>query len=287
MLLDSLSVQPSVKTLIADKGVLYQKHYCTVAWCCPSRVNFFTGRLSHNTNITALSPPYGGWPKFLDQKLNTNYLPIWINESGIRTYYAGKFMNSYSVHNFDDPHPKGWTESSFLVDPYTYNYFHSHWTNGYTSKITPFDNIHTTNVTQQKALDMIDDAAKAGEQFFMQIAPVAPHVQLANGTASAPPAPEEFKGMYSDRVSPRVPNWNPDTPSGASWVYALPKLDADEVAFGDMHHVHRLENEAGIDAMVATIIQRLQDHKLLDNTYIIYTSDNGYKDHSFNFCNTY
>jgi arylsulfatase A-like enzyme len=172
MLLDSLSVQPNIRNLIGGNGILYEKHYCTVAWCCPSRVNLFTGRAAHNTNVTALSPPYGGWPKFADQRLNTNYLPVWINESGIRTYYVGKFMNSYTVNNFAMPaHPRGWTESNFLVDPYTYDYFHSRWTNGYTSTITLYDGIHTTNVTQQKALAFLDDAAEKGEQFFMMVTP--------------------------------------------------------------------------------------------------------------------
>ena len=77
-------------------------------------------------------------------------------------------------------------------------------------------------------------------------------------------------------MSPRVPNFNPDVPSGSSWVYALPKQTDAEVAFGDMHHVGRLENEAGIDVMVAALIQKLEDHKMLDNTYVIYTSDNGF-----------
>jgi arylsulfatase A-like enzyme len=58
-LLDSLSVQPNVQSLIGGKGVTYNKHYCTVAWCCPSRVNYFTGRTAHNTNLTSAQAPYG------------------------------------------------------------------------------------------------------------------------------------------------------------------------------------------------------------------------------------
>jgi N-acetylglucosamine-6-sulfatase len=113
LLLDSLSVQPNIRSLLGENGIFYEKHYCTVAWCCPSRVNLFTGRAAHNTNVTALSPPYGGYPKFLEQKLDDNYLPVWINKSGIRTYYVGKFMNAYSFSNFALPHPKGWTHSRF------------------------------------------------------------------------------------------------------------------------------------------------------------------------------
>lgn len=111
---------PNVKSMIGAEGVTYQKHYCTVALCCPSRVNFFTGRAAHNTNVTSLGLPYGGWQKFTQEGLNENYLPVWLNDAGIRTYYVGKFMNAYSKEMMSNPaHPKGWTDSSFLLDPWT------------------------------------------------------------------------------------------------------------------------------------------------------------------------
>lgn len=120
MLLDSMSAMPNVKSLLGDEGVTYQKHYCTVAWCCPSRVNFLTGRAAHNTNVTSTTPPYGGWPKFTEEGLNENYLPVWINDAGINTYYVGKLMNGYSKKLMANPsHPKGFTDSSFLLDPWT------------------------------------------------------------------------------------------------------------------------------------------------------------------------
>jgi arylsulfatase A-like enzyme len=120
MLLDSMSVMPNVNRLIGGEGVTFQKHYCTVAWCCPSRVNFFTGRAAHNTNVTSIDPPYGGWQKFAQEGLNDNYLPVWLKQAGIDTYYVGKFLNGYGRKNFETPkHPSSWTNSSFLVDPWT------------------------------------------------------------------------------------------------------------------------------------------------------------------------
>ena len=61
--------------------------------------------------------------------------------------------------------------TSFLVDPWTYNYFHSHWVNQGDDKVSPYPGEHTTLVTQGKALDMLDDAAQSNEQFFMMVAP--------------------------------------------------------------------------------------------------------------------
>lgn len=57
--LNSLSYQPLVKKYLIDKGLTFQHHYCTVAICCPSRVNLWTGLAAHNTNVTDVTPPYG------------------------------------------------------------------------------------------------------------------------------------------------------------------------------------------------------------------------------------
>jgi hypothetical protein len=66
------------------------------------------------------------------------------------------------------------TPISFLVDPYIANYLHSLWTNGVnaqsTADTTQYNGIHTTDVTSKKALDMIDEAANDGNQFFMMVA---------------------------------------------------------------------------------------------------------------------
>jgi arylsulfatase A-like enzyme len=59
-------------------------------------------------------------------------------------------------------------------------------------------------------------------------------------------------------------------------VYNIPKQSESEVQVGDTYHYHRLANEAGIDLMVAALVQKLEDHKILDKTYILYTSDNGF-----------
>lgn len=57
--LGSLSYQPLVKKYLIDNGLTFQHHYCTVAICCPSRVNLWTGLAAHNTNVTDVTPPYG------------------------------------------------------------------------------------------------------------------------------------------------------------------------------------------------------------------------------------
>jgi N-acetylglucosamine-6-sulfatase len=57
--MDSLSYMPHLKKNLIDHGTLFQRHYCTIALCCPSRVSLWTGRAAHNTNVTDVNPPYG------------------------------------------------------------------------------------------------------------------------------------------------------------------------------------------------------------------------------------
>ncbi len=41
--MDSLSYMPYLKEHIIDRGLSFNRHYCTVALCCPSRVSMWTG----------------------------------------------------------------------------------------------------------------------------------------------------------------------------------------------------------------------------------------------------
>jgi N-acetylglucosamine-6-sulfatase len=68
--MQSLDYMPILKKHITSKGTTFEKHYCTVSICCPSRVNIWTGLAAHNNNVTDVKPPYGGYPKFVQQGLN-------------------------------------------------------------------------------------------------------------------------------------------------------------------------------------------------------------------------
>lgn len=81
--MESLHYMPLLQKYLINEGTLFDRHYCTVSVCCPSRVNLWTGRAAHNTNVrpnpranprsifpthmlmyfiqvTDLFPPYGG-----------------------------------------------------------------------------------------------------------------------------------------------------------------------------------------------------------------------------------
>jgi hypothetical protein len=62
--MDSLDYMPLLKKYIADEGTRFERHYATTAQCCPSRASLWTGKTTHNTNVTDVRPPHGtlGFP---------------------------------------------------------------------------------------------------------------------------------------------------------------------------------------------------------------------------------
>lgn len=57
--MESMAHMPFLQKYLINEGTLYSNHFCTVALCCPSRVNLWTGKTAHNTNVTDIFPPYG------------------------------------------------------------------------------------------------------------------------------------------------------------------------------------------------------------------------------------
>ncbi|KAF8849477.1 Arylsulphatase [Acephala macrosclerotiorum] len=270
---------------LLDQGTYFDKHYCTTAVCCPSRVTLWTGKAAHNTNITDVNPPYGGYPKFVTQGFNEAYLPVWLQNAGYNTYYTGKLFNVHTVGNYDKPEAAGFTNSDFLLDPYTYNYLNSTFQRkGETPR--SYEGQYTTDVLAEKAFGLLDEAVRSEKPFFLTIAPIAPHGNInMNGSIlddspvfehTEPVSAERHQHLFKDVKVPRTKNFNPDEPSGANWLLTLPHQNPTNIAYNDHFHRQRLRALQSVDELIDNLFTRLQSHNLLDNTYIFYSSDNGF-----------
>ncbi|KAJ5619462.1 arylsulfatase [Penicillium lagena] len=300
--LDSLDYMPFVQKHLIDKGTHYRSHYCTTSVCCPSRVTLWTGKLAHNTNVTDVNPPYGepsysfnrcvlakylpgGYPKFISQGFNENYLPVWLQEAQYNTYYTGKLFNVHTVDNYNTPFAAGFTGSDFLLDPFTYDYLNSTFQR---DREIPrsYEGEYTTDVLAQKANRLLDEAVDAQNPFFLTIAPIAPHSNVfMDGTGlddnpvfsfSAPISAKRHEHLFKDVQVPRTPSFNPEQPSGANWIKTLKRQNETNVEYNDHFYRTRLRALQAVDEMIDGIFARLQLHNILDNTYVVYSSDNGY-----------
>ena len=154
---------------------------------------------------------------------------------------------------------------------------------------------YSVDVLAQKTYDFLENAVDGGKPFFLGVAPVAPHgnVQADPGIAgsedmwgtassapkvhfSAPVAAERHKDLFSDAKVPRTDNFNPNAPSGANWVRTLRRQSQENVDYNDHFYRQRLRALQSVDELVDGIVARLEDRGVLQNTYIVYTSDNGY-----------
>lgn len=280
--MDSMSYMPLVQKHLAKKGTTYVNHFTTTAICCPSRVSLWTGKQPHNTNVTDVHPPYGGYPKFVSQGLNDNYLPVWLQEAGYNTYYTGKLFNAHTVSNYDSPFPAAWTSTDFLLDPGTYSYLHPIYQANHDAPVY-HHNQHTSDLISSKAQGLLDQAITSEKPFFLGVAPIAPHsdVNPHHDSSSLPlmtePIPtERHAGLFKDVKIPRTDNFNPDSPSGASWVRKLAQHNASAVEYLDHYYRQRLRALQAVDELVEKLVVQLEDAGVLDDTYVIFSSDNGF-----------
>ncbi|KAF4501999.1 arylsulfatase [Fusarium agapanthi] len=304
--MESLKHMPLLEKQMADEVTLYTSHYCTTAICCPARVSILTGRLSQNTNVTDVL--HRGYPKFIIEGLNSNYLPIWLQEAGYNTYNTGKLFNAHTVENYDKPHAAGWTSSDFLLDRFTYSYWNATWQKDKGAPVSR-EGTYNTDDLSDETINYIREAHAAGKPCFIGSAPIAPHTEVVvrpdtyNGTISPtdpsiqplilPPKPvKRHADMFRDIKVPRTPNFNPqevretaiplvistneDKPNGVSWVARRPRLNQTYIDYGKSFFRLRLESLQAVDEMVDRIVKELESLDIMNNTYIIYTSDNGY-----------
>ena len=91
-------------------------------------------------------------------------------------------------------------------------------------------------------------------------------------------AEPQYYNKYPDATVPRTPAYNAQVPN-THWlqdVQAVYGLDSNSEQFVDLVYRRRVQTLATVDDMIETVVQKITDLGLLDNTYFVYSSDNGY-----------
>ncbi|KAK3722498.1 hypothetical protein LTR37_002490 [Vermiconidia calcicola] len=274
--LGSLNYMEHVQKDIIGAGLDLSNHFGTVALCCPARATLLRGQAAHNTNITHVGGPGGGYPKFRRSGEMNDYLPHWLNKAGYTTAYIGKFMNGYGANS---PPPLGWDIADILISPYIYA-FNNVVMKRNGERPVHYKGFHQTDVLRVKAVDLLESfTADDAEQkpFYLEIAPVSPHVS-GGGFPTTPQA--RHMHAFPGVVAPRTPNWNTaddELQQGkAAWVRDLPVMNKKVVEASDASFRARLQGLLGVDEIVEDVVALLAKKGLLEDTFIIYTTDNGF-----------
>ena len=264
--LEQMRALPRTRKLIGTQGVKFKRFYVTDPLCCPSRATFLTGQYAHNTGVIS-----NGGPNALEAFDESKTLGVWLREAGYRTAFVGKYLNDYGIA--DPGHvPPGWSEWRALLEPTTQRYFDYDLNeDGVVTHYGTAPEDYKTRVIGHLAVDAIRHAARGNRPLFLYVGFNAPH-------APSTPAPRDA-GTLDGVTAPRTPAFNEkDVSDKPSFLRDRPPLDAAARARIDARNQRALESLAEVDRQIARIVAELRAKEELGNTYLLFTSDNGYLD---------
>ncbi|MCA1223166.1 sulfatase family protein [Streptomyces sp. 8L] len=261
---------PHVQQLEKD-GTSFSDYFVTDSLCCPSRSSILTGDYPHNTGVFTNNGDDGGYQAFNkngDEK--KCYAPA-LRKAGYRTGFMGKYLNGYQPgddNGTGKPYvPPGWDEWDAAGNGYPeFNYNLNE--NGKVVHYGHDPEDYLTDVVSKKAGSFIDSAASDHKPFMLELATFAPH-------APSTPAPRDA-GTFPDLKAPRTPAYDTLSSPAPKWQSGLAPLSTEDQASIDKKFAKRARSVQAVDDMIASVRSHLAAKGLADNTYFVFSSDNGF-----------
>jgi arylsulfatase A-like enzyme len=269
-LLGTLDTMPALDRLMTAQGLTIQDFLISTPACCPSRSTMLRGQYVHNHQVYTNAAPAGGFGKFYSLQSEASTLATWLQAAGYRTAMFGKYLNGYPFPDQRTYIPPGWNEwyCPARGTPYKqFNYYLNE--NGTIVGYGLGQDEYLTDVLSQKADDFLRRAASDPAPFFAYLSTYAPH-------QPAVPAPRHA-GLFADLQVPRTPSFNEaDVSDKVSAIRFDPPLDPTSIENLDELYRQRVRSMQAVDEMIARLLGTLQETGQLENTYIIFVSDNGF-----------
>jgi arylsulfatase A-like enzyme len=262
---------PQVRRLLEERGATFSNYFVGYSLCCPSRASILRGQYPHNTGVLGNHPPDGGFERFYRQGLESSTVATWLQQRGYYTALAGKYLNDYgssTVAGGAAHVPPGWSDWFGLVDPSQY-FGYTISQGGREVKFGHSEPDYLTDVLREHAIAVIRKARAAKRPLFLYLAPKAPHLP-------AEPAPRH-RDRFDHAELPHGAAFDEDDVSDKpAAIRARPRLSALDLLHMQAIYRKRLRSLQAVDEMVQAIVDELQAAGELDDTYILYTSDNGW-----------
>lgn len=270
--LDTASVEymPRLKSLLSERGISFSNYFVNVSLCCPSRATTLRGQYAHNTEIHNNDKFLGSFFVFHRRGLEKSTIATWLQARGYRTAHMGKYLNGYPDSAGITYVPPGWDEWNAAVKGNAYGEFN--YTLNQNGKLVSYGDRpedYGTDVYTRQAREFIIQSVKENKPFFVHLNFYAPH-------QPATPAPRH-RNLFPDAIAPRTPSYNEaDVSDKPEYIRQLPRLNKRQQQGIDRLYRRRLRSLQAVDEAIASLYDTLKASARLDNTYIFFSSDNGF-----------
>lgn len=255
---DTIDEMPQLRSLLMRPGVKFSHAYVSNALCCPSRATLLSGQYSHANGVYLNETPAEGGALLDD----SNTVATWLNPTH-DTALIGKYMNSYEDEARQGNVPQGWDRWLSFVKPAYYNYELND--DGTVRQIGNGPDDYSTSLLTRNAVSFIEDT---NGPLFLWFAPYAPH-------DPATPAPGDRTG-FGNLHRWRPPSYNEKNMNDKpSWIANEPKLTLQERDGIDELRQNVYRSLVSVDRAIQRIVKALEDTGRLDETMIVFMSDNG------------
>lgn len=257
-----LDQMPNVKRLVAQQGATFASAYFNDPLCCPSRATILTGRYVHNTGVTK-----NDHALFYNSDMPNRTVAVWLRAAGYRTALIGKYLNLYPQPAPGTYVPPGWSFWAVQLGGNSY-YDYTLNENGRLVKHASAATDYSTDVYRQKALDFLR-SVPANTPFFLQLAVNAPHKPYT--------AAPRHASLFPNLKAPKPPSFNEaDVSDKPEYIRSLGPFTPEMVSGMDYKHRQRARILRAVDEAVKAIADALAASGRLSDTYLVYTSDNGW-----------
>jgi len=300
-----VQAMPYTLSLIANRGITFNRYYVPYPLCCPSRTSLLTGRYSHNNNVRGNVPPNGGYTGFKTREAFTHNLATWLQGAGYRTIHIGKFLNGYGDEPYDDGKdvPPGWSAWHSVLKADTNHYYYGYTLNNNGVLDGPYGDsgswdtreygerddfgcpsaplngkpcYYETDTFNTLAYQELTQTSPE-QPFYLQMDYTAPH-----GDFRRPAGPEPALRHYNTFAGAPYPHSRSEGFNEGNvndkprFIREAPYLSLNDIHTYRVYYQKALESLRSVDEGVKLIVDTLGSLHRLRNTYIIFTSDNGF-----------
>jgi len=266
---DDLKYMPKTRSLLKAKGMSFENAFVSNALCCPARATIMRGQYSHNTHVWTNGGANGGWQVYRVNSLEQDNVATRLKAAGYRTALFGKYLNGYNSTSV----PQGW-DRWFATEEGYFDYDAND--QGTIRHFGTDASDYQTDVLKRRAKAFVGASVTAGEPFFAYVAPKAPH--NAEGQGVPVSAPRD-RHAYDGLKAPRPPSFNEkDVSDKPPWIRRMPRLSDANKAEIDDRHEKRAESLQAVDDLVAGVVGKLKNKGVMGNTYVFFSSDNGWQE---------